>query len=209
MAGLVKHAITDKVLKQMLFKAGVYYKNLTWKTSAWDGEVLGATSGGGKISIEQTFIDAELDGAGVKIKGGKVKTGETASMEINFVEISPDVIASGLHMEKASDAGVEGYDKYTTRGTVQEGDYLDNVAFVGELNSGKQAIVIFENAFCTGALELEAKYGEQASYANTYESHASINQKTLDHLPITMYFPTELGMAMASEREIMEEMQEV
>ena len=206
---LANHAITQKTVKQMLFKGGVYYKNLKVSTNEWTGEVLGATSGGGKISIEETFLDAELDGAGVKVKGTKVKTGETASMEINFVEISADIIAMGLHMDKASDASVEGYDKYVTRGTVKETDYLENVAFVGELNSGKKAIVIFENAFCTGSFEVEAKYGEQTTYALTFEGNAKLEQERLDHLPIAMYFPTDAGLARASEKQIEEELQEV
>lgn len=209
MAGLVNHAITTKTVKQMLFKGGVYYKNLKVTTNNWTGDVLGATSGGGKIAIEETFVDAELDGAGVKLKDAKVKTGETASMEINFVEISADVIAMGLHMDKASDENASEYDKYVTRGTVKEADYLENVAFVGELNSGKKAIVIFENAFCTGSFEAEVKYGEQATYALTFEGHATLEQSTLDHLPITMYFPKDNTMMMATREQIEEELKEV
>lgn len=211
MAALVKHALSEKTAKQLLFKAGVYYKNLKWQTSAWDGTVLGATSGGGKITIEEEFLDAELDGAGVKIKGAKAKVGETATMEINFTEIRGDIIATGLHMKKESDSKVTGYDKYTSQDSIDDATaYLENVAFVGELNSGKNAIVIFENAFCTGSLELEPKNKEQATYAQTYEAHAPVTQEGLYHLPITMYFPSDAGvLVQATEEEIKAEMQEV
>lgn len=211
MAALVKHAITEKTAKQLLFRAGVYYKDFKVQDTAFDGVVLGATSGGGKISIEQEYLDAELDGAGVKLKGAKAKVGETATMEINFTEIRADVITKGLHMKKDdSFKSVTGYEKYSSQDDITDADYEENVAFVGELNSGKYAIVVFNNAFCTGSIELEPKNKEQATYAQTYESHATFDQEGLYHLPIDMYFPTDAGLLRkASEEEVEAELQEV
>ena len=211
MAALVKHGITDKTAKQLLFRAGVYYKGFKVTGSTFDGTVLGATSGGGKITIEQEYLDAELDGAGVKLKGAKNKVGETATMEINFTEIRSDVIATGLHMKKDDEfSDVEGYEKYSSQDDITDADYEENVAFAGQLNSGKFAIVVFHNAFCTGSVELEPKNKEQLTYAQTYEGHATVDQDGLFHLPIDMYFPTEAGLlAKATPEQVEAELQEV
>lgn len=211
MAALVKHAITEKTAKQLLFRGGVYYKNFKVQETNFDGVVLGATSGGGKISIEQEYLDAELDGAGVKLKGAKTKVGETATMEINFTEICSDIIAKGLHMKKDDSFNkVAGYEKYSSQDDIADTDYEENVAFVGELNSGKYAIVVLNNAFCTGSIELEPKNKEQLTYSQTYESHATFDQVGLYHLPIDMYFPTDLGrLRLASAEEVEAELQAV
>lgn len=206
---LKTHGITENTVKQMMFKGGAYYKNVKIQTNELTGTVMGATSGGGKITIEPNYLDPELDGSSVKIRGAKAKLGETATMEINFVEITADIIAKGLAMKKEEVSDLTGYDKYVSKGTIDDTEYLDNVAFVGELNSGKQAVVIMENAFCTGSTELETKYGEQAAFAQTYEGHASPDQDTFDHLPITMYFPTAAGLLKATTEQIEAEFEEV
>ena len=73
---LKSHGITAETPKNLLFSAAVLYKNLKWSETQWQGTVLGATSGGTKVSIAQEYMDAELDGATVKIKGAKNKVGE-------------------------------------------------------------------------------------------------------------------------------------
>lgn len=189
--GLKKHGLTAATPQNLLFSAGVYYKNLKWQTSAWQGTILGATSGGGTLSITPEYTDAELDGATVKIKGATFKTGETATMEINLTEIVEGTVAEGLHLEKdTSGTAVTGYTKYKTKEQISEDDYLENIAFVGTLTDGRQVIVIMENAICTGAFELEGKNKTQATFALTYECTADIAQESLNHLPVYIYFPT-------------------
>ena len=192
MAGttLAKHGLTATTPKNLLFSAGVYYKNLKWQTSSWQGTVLGATSGGGTLSITPEYTDAELDGATVKVKGATFKTGETATMEINLTEIVEGTIAEGLHLEKDTSANVTGYTKYKTKEQIDDDDYLENIAFVGTLTDGRQVIVIMENALCTGAFELEGKNKTQATFSLTFECSADFSQESLNHLPVSIYFPT-------------------
>ena len=89
---LQKHGITSTTPSELMFRAGVVYKNLKFEGDDWVGEVLGATSGGSKFSLVEEFADAEVDGALVKVKGLKVKTGETGTLETNVTEFKEDVI---------------------------------------------------------------------------------------------------------------------
>lgn len=79
------------------------------------------------------------------------QTGETAEMEINFLEITKDIIKSAI-------IGVDGtskdtnYDLIESKADVEDGDYLQNIAFVGKTLGGKNIIVIMDNALCTSGL---------------------------------------------------------
>lgn len=168
-------------------KVGDYVKQ---ETEGWYGQILGATSGGGKLTIEPEYLDAELDGATVLVKGCKNKVGETASMEINFTEVREGVFVDALHLEKDETKEYTGYTAYKTKALLEDKDYLENIAFVGLLNDGRNVICIMENALCTGALELEPKNKTQATYASTFTCHADLLQEDLMHVPVFIYFPT-------------------
>ena len=190
MANLKTHGITANTPKEILLGAGAYYKNLKYEAEkGWTGDILGATSGGGKVTIEPEYIDIEVDGATVPVKGLKKKVGETATMEVNLLELNEANITQALHMKEDVSASVEGYKVYKSVRDISDEDYFDNVAFVGTLTSGKQVIIIFENAILTGAMELEPKNKETSTITITAECTASFEQDDLEHLPYTIYYP--------------------
>lgn len=187
---LVKHGITANTPGNILLGAGTYYKGLTHSGSAWNGTVLGATNGGGKISIKGELMDLAVDGALVKFKGQTVKQGGTASAEVNFAEVSADVLKMGTLFKEDSTAQVSGFTVLTDKANIEEGDYVENFGFVGYTADGsKQIIVIFEHALCTSGFELEPKGKEQAVIKLTLEAVAEINEN-LNTLPVKIYYPT-------------------
>lgn len=183
-----KHGISKTTPGNILLGAGTWHKGLKFASGKWEGTCVGATSGGGKIALSGELKDIELDGAMVKVKGLTVKQGGTATAEINFAELSNDVLKMGtLFTEGESDA--EGYTMLVDKANITEGDYLDHFGFVGETADGsKQIIVIFESALCTSGLELEGKAKENAVIKLTLEACASI-EGSLDTLPVKIYYP--------------------
>lgn len=188
MAIMGKHGITANTPGAILLGAGTYHKNLTFESGKWNGDCIGATSGGGKVSIKGEFLDLELDGALVKTKGLTVKQGGTASMEINFVELSTEVLKTvGLFVEGESDA--DGFTMLKDKANIAEGDYLENFGFVGMTADGsKQIVVIFDYAICTSGLELEGKNKDKSVIKATLEACAAIDGD-LDTLPVRIYYP--------------------
>ena len=186
---LKTHGITADTPKNLLFSAGTFYQNIEYKTNAWVGDILGATSGGGKLSITPESVDAELDGATVAVKGAKFKVGETASIEANFTEIMEGRVVEALHLQEDTTKTVTGYKVFKSKAILGDDDFLKNIAFVGTLTDGRQVIVILPNALCTSAFELEGKNKTQATYTCTFECHADITQDDLYHLPYEIYFP--------------------
>ena len=186
--GLVNHGITPTTPENILLGAGVYYKGLKWADGAWTGTVLGATSGGGKLSIKGELIDIEVDGALVKVKGLTVKQGGAASIETTMVEITTDNIKLAT-MFKESESDVEGYTLLEDKAHIEEGDYVDDFAFVGKTADGKKDIVVvFESALCTSGLELEPKGKEASLLKLTMEAYAKIDGD-LSTIPVKIYYP--------------------
>ena len=83
--------ITDKTPKNIVFGAGTIHKGLRYDASkkTWNfaESLIGATSGGTKLSIKPELKDIEVDGASVKVKELAVKIGETAQMEIGRAHV--------------------------------------------------------------------------------------------------------------------------
>lgn len=190
--GLKKHGITTETIKSMILGAGVIYKNLKYESSnkGWTGTPIGATSGGIKFHYEATWLDIEVDGATVLIKGvSKQKIGENATLEGQMTEITEDILVTALHLVKSTSED-SNYVKYVSKENITEDDYLDNVAYVGTLSNGKNVIIILPNALCTEAFELETKNATQTTFAVKFECSASLEKDNLNKLDISIYYPT-------------------
>lgn len=189
-----KHGITKDTASNILFGAGIWCKDLAYDKSGskWGGTIMGATSGGGKLTIKGEIKDIELDGATVKVKGLAVKNGGTATAEVNFAEINSDIIKTMLIGEKINtgDDIVAGFDLIQDKATIDAGDYIENFGFVGTTaNDKKEIIVIFDNALCVSGLGIEAKGKENAVLSGTFESYAD-DDADLNKIPVRIYYPS-------------------
>jgi hypothetical protein len=188
MATIGKHGVSESTPKNILFGAGTFHKGVKFANGKWEGTCVGATSGGGKVSIEGEYVDIELDGALVLVKGLTVKQGGKASMEVSIAELSGDNIKLATNFtEGESDA--EGYAMYVDKPNIEEGDYVDNFGFVGKTANGKKdIIVIFESSLCKSAFELETKNKENTVLKVVLDAYAE-NAGDLDTLPVKIYYP--------------------
>ena len=184
-----RNGITADTPKRILFGAGTIHKGLKY-SSTWNfaESLVGATNGGSKLSIVPELYDVPLDGANVAVKGLKVKTGETGTMEVNFAELTEDII-------KAATLGTAGtsedntYNLIESKADIAVGDYWENVAFVGKTLEGKNIIAIMENALITSGLETEGKNKESAVGTYTFTCHAAADAESFDMLPWKIYYP--------------------
>jgi hypothetical protein len=183
------HGISTSTPDNILLGAGTIHKNLTFADGKWTGDIIGATSGGNSVEIKGEIVDIELDGALVKVKGLAVMQGGTATMEVNFAELSSDVMKIAM-IGEVGESDAEGYTMIQTKGNISEGDYVQNFAFVGKTaNGAKDIIVIIENALCTSGLKIEGKAKEAAVIALTMEAYAD-NAGDLDRVPARIYYPS-------------------
>lgn len=190
MAKAGKTGVSKNTPKNILFGAGTIHKGLKYTTGAWnmDESIVGATSGGSKLSIVPEVTNIEVDGALVKTKGLAVKTGETATMEINFIELTEDLIKASTLGKTGTSEDTTDYNVIVPKADIEAGDYWENIAFVGKTVEGKNIIAILENALCTSGFEQEGKNKEGSIGKYTFESYAELTGD-LDTLPWKIYYP--------------------
>lgn len=180
--------VTESTPKNILLGAGTLYKDLKYDKAAtkWTGTILGATSGGTKLTIKPEVKDIEVDGVLVKAKGLTVKTGETATIETNMVEFSKDWIKS-IVVGKEGKSEDTRFDVIESNAHISDTDYIKNFAFVGFMADGTPTVIIFDFALCTSGLETEGKNKENAIMAATFECYAELKNGQTDKLPYHIY----------------------
>ena len=189
---LKSSGITADTPKNIMLGAGTIHKGLAFADGKWNFEesLIGATSGGSKFSIVPEFMDIEVDGALVKVNGLRQKVGETATMEVNFIEMTPELLKMCVVGDVAESADYEGYSEITSRARLNENDYIENLGYVGKKTDGTPIIIIFEQAICTSGLEVEGKNKEAGVFAGTFECVADISPEA-DTLPWRILYPTQ------------------
>lgn len=185
-----KTGVSANTPKNIMFGAGTIHKGLKYTSNAWnfDSTIVGATSGGSKLSIVPEITNVDVDGALVKTKGLTVKTGEKATMEINFIELTKDIIKAATIGKDGTSDDAANYDLIESKANIAAGDYWENIAFVGKTLEGKNIIAIMDNALCTSGFEQEGKNKEGAVGKYTFECHADLTSD-LETLPWHIYYP--------------------
>ena len=184
------NGVTSTTVQNIQFGAGTIHKNLKYTPEVgWNftESCVGATKGGSSLKITPEFYSVQPDGSTVAIKDFKRKVGETATMDINLLELTADIIKSAVIGEDGTSADSK-YNLIESKDAIAEGDYWDNIAFVGETLDGKNIIAILDNALCTSGLTLEGKNKEEGVGKYTFECHADATQ-SLTKLPYHIYYP--------------------
>lgn len=191
-----KHGVTENTPKNILFGAGTIHKGLKYTPGSggsggsWNKEasIVGATSGGSKLSIIPEITNIDVDGVLVKAKGLAAKTGETASMEVNFAELTKDIIKAATFGTEGTSADATNFDVIESKSDIAVGDYWENIAFWGKTLSGEDIIAILDNVLVTSGFEQEGKNKEGAVGKYTFECYAELTGE-LDKLPWHIYYP--------------------
>ena len=186
--------------KHYLINAGAIYKNLEWKATGgegskgqWEGELLGATAGGNKVTIEQNYRVIEIDGVFTPAVGQKILESQTAKLETNVKELTAENIRLSINGKIADSDGVDaptGYKVISGKAKLENTDYIKNLGIVGTMSgTNDPIIIIIDNALCTSGLDFETKDNDEAVISMTFEAHANEGQVDDLSLPCRIYFP--------------------
>lgn len=187
--------VTEKTPQSIMLGAGTLYKNLKFTAGtsggqgSWGGTVIGATSGGTKLTITPELLDIEVDGVLVKAKGLAVKTGETATIETNMVELTKDWVKSIVIGKDGTSVDAR-FDVIESDAHITDTSYIENFGYVGFMTDGTPIIIIFDYALCTSGMEAEGKNKEAAVLPATFECYADLAEGQTDTLPYHIYVAT-------------------
>ena len=185
--------ITEKTPGNIPFGAGTIHRGLRFTENVWnfaESLVVNAHPEFKETQFEivPEVTQVEVDGALVAVKELDVKQGETATMEVNFVELTPDIIKASV-IGRSGSSDVTGYSVIESKSMIEEGDYWENIAFVGKTLTGQPIIVIMDNALCTSGLSIEGKNKEAGVGKYTFRCSQEITGD-LTTLPYKIYYPT-------------------
>lgn len=189
-----KNGVTTKTPENIPLGAGTIHKNLKYIDGKWNfaNSIVGATSGGSKLSIKPDIINIPIDGVHVAVKNlTEQKQGETAQLEVTWAELSVDIIkAATLVQEVIDGTNVDGYTLLESKPDITEGDYWDNIAFVGKTLKGQNIIIILDNVICTEGFDYEGKDKTPGTLTTVHKCTADLDDDSdYDVLPYHIYYP--------------------
>ena len=191
---------TASTPKHYLINAGAIYKNLVWNPTGgkdskgqWEGELLGATAGGNKVTVEVNYRVVEIDGVFTPAVGQKILESQTAKIETNVKELTAENIRLSINGEIKEADGTDapkGYKVISGKPKLENADYIENLGIVGTMSgTNDPIIVIIDNALCTSGLDFETKDNDEAVISMTFEAHADEDKIEDLSLPCRIYFP--------------------
>ena len=191
---------TSSTPKHYLINAGAIYKNLAWNPTGgkdskgqWEGDLLGATAGGNKVTVEVNYRAIEIDGVFTPAVGQKIIESQVAKIEANVKELTAENIRLAINGEIEVADGTTaptGYKVISGKSKLENTDYIENLGIVGTMSgTNDPIIVIIDNALCTSGLDFETKDNEEAVISMTFEAHADEVQVDDLSLPCRIYFP--------------------
>ena len=191
--------MTRNTLERIWLGAGTIHKGLMLTTGSAGGNaqfnfektLLCATSGGNSLEITSTLYDVPIDGVGIKVYGGVVKTGETGTMTINALDMTPELLNHALFSDLTDSQGAKDYLIGSTGQKIEEKHWIDNLAYVGEtLKDRKPIVIIFEKAICTSGAKVDGKSFEASVLPLTFEAYRAYSDNDrMTGLNIRIYYP--------------------
>ena len=147
-----RHGITADTFKRLIIDAGAVYTGFT--DFATPGTLMGATRGGSQFALEQEIKDMEVDGARGPTIGSRRITMVKASLTVNFIEHTLDNLKRAI-VGSSSAVSEVNWNEITRDLVIVDGDFLSNVAILGEVSGDTDALgIVLKNVIADGNFEL-------------------------------------------------------
>lgn len=174
----------EKTMEHLILDAGAVYKNFGLPDQA----ILGATSGGNEFDAKAKIRQIQVDGVkAANAKGLEVIDNIAVTLKCTFLEVTLEILKAALIADVDTITEPD-YDILTGKTVIADGDYIQNLAWVGTLSgSQKPVIIVIDNALCVDGLQLKTQDSKDNTLDVTFTAHA--DPKTPKALPYKIYYP--------------------
>ena len=175
---MIKSGITAGTPAKILFGAGVYFQGVEYSETeapteeAIKAAIIGATQDGGTLTITPEFFAPELDGATVAVMELQNKVGETAQMEVSYVEMTADLM-SKMAIGAVGESTDKSYDVVTSS-VLKKNHFYDGFGYYGEFLDGRPIIILFKHALCTSGFTTDSKNKTNSLFKGTMACQSDI-----------------------------------
>lgn len=147
--------------------------------------LLGATRGGGTFVITRDMRKVDADGVRTDFVGSEIVDKADAYMTETLIEITPEHIKRVLGNADIDDT-VPGHIKVKIRNAIDEGDYLQNIIWIGDTSEGFMAIELY-NALNTADFTFTFADKNEGTVGVEYHAHQE-NIAADDYLPCELHW---------------------
>lgn len=149
------------------------------------GDILGATRGGGEFHVTRETRDPEIDGKRYGYKGGLFVDSADAYLNATLVEVTPDNVKVLLATGEATTSGKKTVVKMHT--AIEDGDYLENLCWAGDLADGRLVLIVLKNAMNTADFTLTFQDKNEGTLAAEFHAHQD-SFDDYDYAPFEVIF---------------------
>lgn len=178
---------TNGSTNHFIVDAGAVYLNVEFNddTGEFTGDLLGATSGGNEFVVNQEVREIEVDGLKGRGKGLQAVTFMNPDLTVNLKELSAKNLATIIAGGEVRE-GNEFYDVLTSKGKIEDSDYIDSVALVGNVTgSDKPIVIVLYNVLSIEGLEMSFEDDNEVVVPVTFGGHYDETQE----VPYRIFLP--------------------
>ena len=178
---------TNNSTNHFIVDAGAVYLNVEFDetTGEFTGDLLGATSGGNEFVVNQEVREIEVDGLKGRGKGLQAVTFMNPDLTVNLKELSAKNLATIIAGGEVRE-GNEFYDVLTSKGKIEDSDYIDSVALVGNVTgSDKPIVIVLYNVLSIEGLEMSFEDDNEVVVPVTFGGHYDETQE----VPYRIFLP--------------------
>ena len=178
---------TNNSTNHFIVDAGAVYLNVEFnnETGEFTGDLLGATSGGNEFIVNQEVREIEVDGLKGRGKGLQAVTFMNPDLTVNLKELSAKNLATIIAGGEVRE-GNEFYDVLTSKGKIEDSDYIDSVALVGNVTgSDKPIVIVLYNVLSIEGLEMSFEDDNEVVVPVTFGGHYDETQE----VPYRIFLP--------------------
>ena len=178
-------ALRAETFDNLQLNAGVFLKNFTISgtgapdsagalktalvTAIGNGSTLGATRGGGSFNVTRERRTPDIDGMRYPFVGGEFVDSSDAYLSATLVEATPENFKLALGSATMTTSGKVTTIKMNT--AIADGDYLNNLVWVGDLADGRLVCIELLNALNTADLQFTFTDKNEGTLAVEFHAH--------------------------------------
>lgn len=182
---LSSKGFTNQSAERFIIDAGAVYLNTKFENGSFiGGELLGATSGGNELVIQQEIRQIEVDGAKGRTKGLQVITFQNPVLTVNLKEMTARNLSKAITGGEV-DTSDSNFDIITSKGTIDTEDYIENVTLVGKMTNGKDVVIVINNVLQIEGLEMTFEDNNEVVIPVAFAGHYDESGE----VPFKIYFP--------------------
>lgn len=187
------NGVTNGTPTKLPFGAGVFAKGVPFNPlvaptlEQIKQGLMGATKGGGGVTITPKLFDPELDDVTVKVAELSYhKFGEEGKMDISFAELTPGLV-NNMVLGTVGETTDKNYDVITSHvGALQAGHIIEGLCYYGEFMNGRPWCIVAKKALITSGMPVEGSSATNTVFKGTAEICSDLEYGT-NKLPYAIF----------------------